>query len=112
MCDARFRKEDANTTVEVEHSGAPLKRRQISLCPTTALGRWGVGLLIAFFALVFLAGVVPRGAALGFAAGLTGGAMALIAIMRDRERAVSVFVAVVPLVIAIAFVVAELISGA
>jgi hypothetical protein len=36
---------------------------------------------------------------------------ALIAIIRHRERALTVFVALVPLVIAVAFLLVELISG-
>ena len=56
--------------------------------------------------------VVPRGAAFGIAFGLAGGVAALVAIVRDEERAVSVLAAFVPVVIAVAFVVAELIGGA
>lgn len=46
-----------------------------------------LGLAAAFFPLVFAAAVVPRGAALGFVFGLAGGVAALMAIVRDRERA-------------------------
>jgi hypothetical protein len=60
---------------------------------------------------VFAAAVVPRGAALGFVCGLAGGVAALMAIIRDRERAVTVFAAVVPFAVGVAFVLAELISG-
>jgi hypothetical protein len=34
-----------------------------------------------------------------------------VAILRDRERALSVFAAVLPLAVAVAFVLAELIAG-
>jgi cyanate permease len=56
---------------------------------------------------------VPRAAALGFVCGLAGGAgaAALMAIIRDRERAVTVFAALVPLVVGVGFVLVELISG-
>ena len=54
---------------------------------------------------------MPSGAALGFVCGLAGGVAALMAIVRDRERAVTVFAALAPLVIAVAFALAELISG-
>jgi hypothetical protein len=64
-----------------------------------------------FLPLVFAAGVVPRAAALGFLCGLAGGVGALVAILRDRERALSVFAAVLPLAVAVAFVLAELIAG-
>jgi hypothetical protein len=86
-------------------------RPRISILPTTRLGRWAVGLAAAFLPLVFAAAVVPRGAPLGFVCGLAGGVTGLTAIVRDRERAVTVFAAVIPLVIAVAFLLAELIAG-
>lgn len=98
--------------VRAEHHGSPVKNRpRITILPTTHLGWWAVGLTAAFFLLVFAATVVPRGAALGFVSGLAGGVVALMAIVRERERAVIVFAALMPLAIAVAFVLAELISG-
>jgi hypothetical protein len=82
------------------------------ILPTTRLGWWAAGLAAAFLPLVFAASVVPRGAAVGLVCGLVGGVAALTAIVRDRERALTVVVAIVPLVIAVAFVLAELIGGA
>jgi hypothetical protein len=70
-----------------------------------------VGFAAAFFPLVFAAAMVPRGAALGFVCGLAGGVAALLAIIRNRERAMTVFAALLPLVVGVAFVLAELISG-
>ena len=96
-------------SVRVEHHGSPVRPR-ITLLPTTRLGWWAVGLAAAF-PFVFAAGVVPRAAAIGFIGALAGGVAALIAIIRDRERALTVFVALVPLVIALAFLLVELISG-
>jgi hypothetical protein len=75
------------------------------------LGRWAVGLAAAFFPLVSAAAMVPRGAVLGFVCGLTGGIAALVAIARDRERALTVFAALLPLVVALAFVLAEVVSA-
>ena len=99
-------------SVGLERPGTSVKHRPpISILPTTKLGWWDAGLAAAFLPLMFTAAVVPRGAALGFVCGLTGGAVGLLAIIRDRERAVTVFAAVVPFVIAGAFVLAELISG-
>jgi hypothetical protein len=99
-------------SVGVEHPGTPVKHGpRITVLPTSELGWWAVALAAAFFPLVFAAIVVPRGAALGFVCGLAGGVVAVMAIVRDRERAVTVFAAVVPLVIAVAFVLAELIAG-
>jgi hypothetical protein len=98
--------------VGVEHPSSPAGHgRRIALLPTTVLGRWAAGLALAFLALVFTAGVVPRAAALGLVCGLVGGAVALIAIVRDRERGVIAFAALVPLLIAVGFVLAEVITG-
>ena len=99
-------------SVRAERRGSPVQHGpRIAILPTTNLGRWAVGLAAAFFPLVFAAAVVPRGAALGFVCGLAGGVVALMAIVRDRERAVTVFAALAPLAIALAFVLAESITG-
>ena len=91
---------------------SPVKRRpRMTVVPTTALGWWAVGLSAAFFPFVFAAALVPSAAALGFVCGLAGGVAAAVSIIRDRERAVTVIAAAVPLVIAVAFLLAELISG-
>lgn len=86
-------------------------RPRLTILPTTRMGWWAVGLAGAFFVLVLAAAVVPRGAALGFVCGLGGGVVALSAVVRDRERAVTVFAALLPLVIAVAFVLTELLTG-
>lgn len=91
----------------VEHPGSPVSGRRIAILPTTKLGWWAVGLAGGFFPLVFAAGVVPRAAALGFVCGLAGGIAAVTAIVRDHERAVTVFAGVLPFVVALAFMVAE-----
>lgn len=97
--------------VRAGHSGPFKKRLQITILPTTYLGRWAVWLAASFFALVLAGALVPKGAALGFVCGLASGVAALTAIVRDRERAVTVFAALAPLAIAVAFVLAELITG-
>lgn len=61
--------------------------------------------------LVLVGTVVPRGGALAFFCGLAGGFLALTAIVRERERALTVFAALAPLAFAVAFVVAELINA-
>ena len=86
-------------------------RSPFAFAPTTRLGRWAVGLALAAVGLVAAAALVPRGAALGFAAALAAGIAGLVAVVRERERAMSVFLALVPLAIAVAFVAAELIGG-
>ena len=99
-------------SVRAEHHGSPVEHRsRITFLPTTQLGWWAVGLAAAFLPFVFAAAVFPRGAAIGFVCGLAGGVAALMAIIRHRERALTVFVALVPLVIAVAFLLVELISG-
>lgn len=94
-----------------EHPAPAGRPRRVTILPTTDLGRWAVWLAAAFFVLVVAASVVPRGAAIGFACGLAGGVAALVAVMRDRERAVTVVAALVPLLIAVGFTLAELITG-
>lgn len=98
--------------VEHRHPGSPVKHRApISVLPTSVLGRWAVGLAATFFTLVLVGTFVPRGGALAFACGLAAGVAAVAAIVRDRERALTVFAALVPFAFAVAFAVAELISG-
>ena len=99
-------------TIGAEHGRSPVGHRdRIAIFPTKELGWWAVGLAAAFFPLVFAAGVLPGAAALGLVSGLGGGVVALMAIVRSRERAVSVFAAFVPLVIGVAFLLTELITG-
>jgi len=88
------------------------KTRRIAILPTTRLGRWAVGLAAANVVLVLgwrLMG--PLGAMPGFACGLAGGVVAMVAIFRRGERAITVFAALVPLLLVVAFVLAELIVG-
>ena len=48
-------------SVGAEHLRSPVGRRpRITIPPTTNLGRWAVGLAVAFFSFVFAAVVVPR----------------------------------------------------
>jgi hypothetical protein len=77
--------------------------------PRTRVGTWAIGLAIAS---VVLGGPLSRlgllGGITGLAVGAAGGLVALIAILRRRERAISVFLAVVPLAFVVLFVVLEL----
>jgi hypothetical protein len=86
-------------------------RARIAILPSTVLGRFAVVLAAAFLPLVFAAAVVPRGAAIGLLCGLAGGVAALVAIVRDRERAVTVYLALAPLAVAVAFLLAEALGG-
>jgi hypothetical protein len=92
--------------------GVPAAREpRITILPTTPLGRWAGWLAVSFFVFVFAAPLVPRAAALGFVLGFAGGVAALTAIVRERDRAVAVFAALAPLVIGVAFVLAESINA-
>lgn len=82
-----------------------------SILPMTALGWWAVGLAAAFITLVLAGTAVPRGGGLAVACGVLGGIVALAAIVRDRERALSVFAALAPLAFAVGFAIAELVGG-
>lgn len=53
----------------------------------------------------------PLGYSLAFAGAVLGGVFALIAIIRDKERALGVFAATVPLALYMALIVAEVIVG-
>ena len=97
--------------VRVEDPGSQVEHRpRLTILPTTKLGWWAAGLAAVFFPLVFSAAAVPKAAALGFVCGLAGGAAALTAITRDGERAVTVFAALVPLVVGVGFALGELIA--
>ena len=51
-------------SVGAEHPRSPVGRRpRITILPTTNLGRWAVGLAVAFFPFVFAAAVAERGSA-------------------------------------------------
>lgn len=86
---------------------------RVAVVPTTRLGRWAVGLAIANVVLVLVLAwtILPGGAALGFACGLAGGVVGLVAIVRGRERALAVFAALAPFATVVAFVLAELLIG-
>ena len=97
-------------SARAEHPGSALKQsHRITVLPATNLGWWTVGLASAFLPLVFAAPVVPRAAALGFVCGLGGGVAALTAIIREQERALTVYTALLPLVISVAFGLSQLI---
>lgn len=90
----------------------PLRRAGAKpVLPTTRLGRWAVRLGIAYFVFMLTWTIVPGGAFIGLAAGVAGGVLALVAIVRDGKRAVTVFAALLPFLLAVAFVLAELLIG-
>jgi len=99
------------TSVGHPHKLGSHGQRRLAVLPTTRLGSWAVGLAVASIVLQsawMLLG--PLGGFPGLLAGLIGGIVALVAILRRRERAISVFVALVPFLGVIAFVLAELLG--
>ena len=88
------------------HQRLPVKKApRIAILPTTRHGRWAVGLAAASVVLVLAWRVMgPAGAVPGFACGLVAGVVALVAIFRHGERAITVFAALVPLVFVLVFV--------
>lgn len=87
------------------------KPRRFTVPPVTRLGRLAVGLTVVHVALMLAWRVVPGGGGLGLGSGLVAGVVALVAIVRDRERALSVFIAILPLIAVVVFVLAELPVG-
>ena len=88
---------------------APMRARRF--LPTTPLGKWAVGLAVAAFPLQLAWTILPGGAALSMACATAGGICALFAVLRRVDRAIAVYAAVVPLVLTVLFVAAELLIG-
>jgi hypothetical protein len=92
----------------IQHGAARPSARRVAFVPTTRLGWVALALAMAYFPLVSAWSLLPGGAALGFLAGIAGGVVALVSILRRGERAVTVFAAVVPIAFVGIFVLAEL----
>lgn len=75
--------------------------------PQTRLGWWAVGFAAAGILLVFAWSILPGGAWLGFLCELAGGILALIAIVRNRERSWLVWLSILPMINVFVFVLAE-----
>ena len=80
----------------------------ISFKPVTKLGWWAIGLALGYFVLMpmwsFLGGF---GAYPAFLCGLAGGIAGLIAVIKQHERSVLVYLALIPLVFVAFFLVGE-----
>jgi hypothetical protein len=88
------------------------RQHRFALLPTTLLGNWAVGLAAANVLLMLSWTLTrPVGAPLGLAVGLAGGVVALAAILRRAERAILVWVALLPFLMAIVFLLAEFLLG-
>ena len=81
------------------------------IAPTTRGGRRAVVLAIVHVALMLWWRVLPGGAGLGLLFGIGAGVLAVLAIVRDHERAWSVFAALLPLILVIGFVLGEFAVG-
>lgn len=89
---------------------ASLSNNRFQLLPATRTGQWGVGVALAGFLLMLAWTVLPGGGAIPLAFELVGGTMALVAIVRHGERALSVIVALIPFLLAVVFVIAEIVE--
>jgi hypothetical protein len=92
---------------------APVRSsHRVAVLPATGLGRWAVGLAVANVVLVLGWSLLgPLGALPGFACGLAGGIAAIAAIRAHGERAITVWLAIVPLAMVVLFVIGELLIG-
>ena len=89
----------------------PVGKNKVTVAPNTVLGRWAVGLAVANVVGMLAWSILPGGGWMGLAAGFAGGVAALVALIRRHDRAVLVYVAVLPLVAVVAFLAAELFIG-
>ena len=88
------------------------KGRRFSVWPRTRLGKWAVGLAAASVVLLLGWSLMGRlGGVPGLAFGLAGGVVALVAIFRRGERALTVFTAFLPFLNVVVFLLAELLIG-
>lgn len=86
------------------------KSPHVRLLPTTPFGRLAIVLAGAGIALTFAWQLMPLAAWPGFIVQLAGGVFALIAAIRDGDRAISVFLAVLPMLFVVWFLAVEVLS--
>jgi hypothetical protein len=79
--------------------------------PTTRLGRWAILVGLGYVVFMPLWMFLPGGGALALLCGLTGGALAIVAVARRGERGLLAYAAIVPLLLVVLFVLAELLIG-
>jgi hypothetical protein len=75
--------------------------------PHTKPGWWAIGLAAASIILLFAWSFLPGGAWLSFLCGLAGGIIALVAIIRHKERSWLVFLCVLPMLNVFIFILGE-----
>ena len=87
------------------------KGRRLVVLPTTQLGKWAVSLAAASVVLIFGWSLVGRfGGVPGLAFGLAGGVLALVAIFRRGESALTVFAVLLRFLTVLVFLLAELLT--
>jgi hypothetical protein len=89
----------------------PRADRKTRYLPTSSPGKWAVGLAVASVPLQFAWMILPGGAALAMACAFAGGVLGATAIIRHGERAIAVYATLVPFVMTVAFIIAELVIG-
>jgi len=96
---------------EVMVTSLPTKRApRLRILPGSNLGWWAMGCAASGIALTFAWPFMPFGAWPGFMFQIAGGVLALAAIIRKRDRAVTVIVSVLPMLFVIWFIAVELLS--
>ena len=75
--------------------------------PYTKLGWWAVGLAVAGVIGILAWSIIPGGACLGFLCGLAGGIIGLMAIIREHERSLLVWLTILPGIFVILFLLGE-----
>lgn len=86
----------------------PLWRKVISL-PHTRLGWWAIGLAATFVVLlIFGYNILPLYGIVLLFCGLCSGVLGLFAVLRQRERSALVWLAMLPGLFALAFLIGEL----
>ena len=92
-------------------SGPDHPDRPFTILPATPMGMWSVGMAVAGLALLLARAVGPMGWAMaGLALELAAGVTALLAITREGERALLVYAAMVPFLMAVVFLIAEIVE--
>ena len=75
--------------------------------PATRLGWWAIGLAVASIVGILAWSILPGGAWLGFLCGLAGGIVGLIAIIREHERSLFIWLTILPFAFVIFFLLGE-----
>ena len=86
------------------------KATRIHLLPTSRLGWWAVVFSGVAIVWTLVWAIVPFGALFAFAVGSVGGVLALIAVVRDKDKSLCVYVALVPMLFVLWFLLTEVLS--